>query len=143
VSFPVRLERAAVVRLLRYVLNGFIATGVHYAVLTLLVGPMGLRPVGLANLAAAVSGTAASFLGNRRYVFKATTGSLRYQAQNFALLYGVLAVVHSACMYVWSDQLGRDYQTGFVAATALQFLLSYIANSQLVFKYSQINTDCP
>jgi len=138
-----RIQRVSVVRLLRYVLNGLIATGVHYAVLSLLVGPMGLRLVGLANLAAAVSGTVASFLGNRRYVFKATAGSLRYQVQNFVLLYGVLAVIHSACMYVWSDHLGRDYQTGFIAATALQFLLSYIANSHLVFKNSQTNPDGP
>lgn len=136
-SFSVRLESASVVRLLRYVLNGFIATGVHYAVLSLLVGPMALRPVGLANLAAAVSGTAASFIGNRQFVFRAVGGPVRQQAVRFATLYAVLALVHSACMYVWCDLLGRNYHVGFVAATALQFLLSYITNSRMVFKISE------
>ena len=135
---PVRLGHASVVRLLRYVLNGVIATCVHYAVLSLLVGPMGIRPVGLVNLIAALTGAAASFLGNRRFVFNSVTGSMRQQALYFAVVYGVLALVHSAYMYIWSDQFGRDYQTGFVGATVLQFLLSYIANSQLVFKNPQM-----
>lgn len=136
-------ERVQVVRLMRYVFNGCVATGVHYGLLSLLAGPFGLRPFAVANLLAATAGIAASFFGNRQFVFRAVAEPARRQAAHFVMLYAVLALVHSACMYAWCDQLGKDYQTGFVAATALQFLLSYIANSRLVFKTRQQMADHP
>ena len=132
-----RLERSSVLRLLRYAINGLLATGVHYALLSVLVGPMGLRPFALANLLAAVIGTVTSFFGNRQFVFKAVGGSVRLQAARFIAIYAALALIHSAYMYVWCDHFEKNYQTGFVLATALQFLLSYIANSLLVFKEAQ------
>lgn len=131
---PVQLQRASALRLMRYVLNGFFATGVHYLALSVMIGPLGVRPVGLANLVAAISGTAASFVGNRRFVFNAVESPVKRQAVHFAALYAVLALVHSACMYVWCDMLKKDYHLGFVLATGLQFGLSYVFNSKLVFR---------
>jgi len=131
------LGRTSVIRLLRYVVNGLLATGVHYAALSVLVGPIGLRPFAVANLAAATTGIAASFFGNRQFVFKAVGELVRQQAIRFVVIYAVLALVHSAYMYIWCDQLVKDYHTGFLFATTLQFLLSYIANSLLVFKETQ------
>jgi putative flippase GtrA len=96
-----------------------------------------VRPIGLANLVAAITGTAASFVGNRRFVFKAVNAPVQKQAVHFAALYAILAVIHSACMYLWCDILNRDYQTGFLLATGLQFLLSYIFNSRVVFRNPQ------
>jgi len=127
-------QRAAAARLLRYVLNGLLATGVHYLVLSVLINSLAVRPIGLANLVAAITGTAASFVGNRRFVFKTVNAPVQKQAIHFALLYAILAVIHSACMYLWCDILNRDYQVGFLLATGLQFLLSYIFNSRLVFR---------
>ena len=134
---PVQLQRASALRLMRYVFNGLLASGVHYLALSVMIGPLGIRPVGLANLVAAITGTAASFIGNRRFVFQAVESSVKRQAVNFAVLYAVLALVHSACMYVWCDMLKKDYQLGFVLATGLQFGLSYVFNSKLVFRTPQ------
>lgn len=131
---PVHFQRASFLRLLRYVLNGLLATGVHYLVLSVLINPLAMRPIGLANLVAAITGTAASFVGNRRFVFKAVNAPVQKQAVYFALLYAILAAIHSACMYLWCDILNRDYQIGFLLATGLQFLLSYIFNSRVVFR---------
>jgi putative flippase GtrA len=75
-----------------------------------------------------------SDLGNRRFVFNAVESPVKRQAVNFAALYAVLALVHSACMYVWCDMLKKDYQLGFALATGLQFGLSYVFNSKLVFR---------
>jgi putative flippase GtrA len=133
----VHFQRASVLRLLRYVLNGLLATGVHYLVLSVLINPLAVRPIGLANLVAAITGTAASFVGNRRFVFKAVNAPIQKQAIHFAALYAILAVIHSACMYLWCDILNRDYQIGFLLATVLQFLLSYIFNSRVVFRNLQ------
>ena len=130
-------QSAAAARLLRYVLNGLLATGVHYLVLIVLINSLAVRPIGLANLVAAITGTAASFVGNRRFVFKAVNAPVQKQAMHFALLYAILAVIHSACMYLWCDILNRDYQIGFLLATGLQFLLSYIFNSRVVFRNPQ------
>jgi len=133
----VHFQRAAVLRFLRYVVNGLLATGVHYLVLSVLINPLAVRPIGLANLVAAITGTAASFVGNRRFVFKAVNAPVQKQVVHFALLYAILAVIHSACMYLWCDILNRDYQIGFLLATGLQFLLSYIFNSRVVFRTPQ------
>jgi putative flippase GtrA len=130
---PVQLQLASALRLMRYVLNGLLATGVHYLTLSVMIGPLGIRPVGLANLVAAITGTVASFVGNRRFVFKAVNAPVQKQAVHFAVLYAILAFIHSACMYLWCDILNRDYQIGFLLATGLQFLLSYIFNSRVVF----------
>ena len=131
---PVQLQSASALRLMRYVLNGFFATSVHYLTLSMMIGPLGVRPVGLANLGAAITGIAASFIGNRRFVFNAVESPVKRQAVHFAVLYVVLALVHSACMYVWCDMLKKDYHLGFVLATGLQFGLSYVFNSRLVFR---------
>jgi putative flippase GtrA len=133
----VQLQRAPALRVMRYALNGLLATGVHYLTLTVMIGPLGVRPVGLANLMAAIIGIAASFVGNRRFVFKAVESPVKRQAVHFAVLYAILAVIHSACMYLWCDILNRDYQTGFLLATGLQFLFSYIFNSRVVFRNTQ------
>ena len=130
-------QRAVAARLLRYVLNGLLATGVHYLVLIVLINSLAVRPIGLANLVAAIIGTAASFVGNRQFVFKAVNAPVQKQVVHFALLYAILAVIHSACMYLWCDILNRDYQIGFLLATGLQFLLSYIFNSRVVFRTPQ------
>ncbi len=120
--------------LTRFVINGLIATAVHYGVLSLNLEVLGFGSAGLANLCAAVAGIAASFLGNRFYVF---SGSVQQawlpQALKFSGLYGAIAVLHGAVLWLWTDQFGLDYRIGFLIATALQVSLSYIGNKLLVF----------
>jgi len=130
---PMRVQSAELVQLLRYIVNGAVATLVHFASLTFLIGPMNMRPVGFANFLGAVVGSVASFVGNRQFVFRAAGAPMQQQAVHFAALYAALALAHSTLMYFWCDWAGGNYHMGFLAATLLQFVLSYIANRRLVF----------
>lgn len=121
--------------LLRFIVNGLFATGVHFAVLTFNLKVLGFGSAGLANLMAAVAGISASFLGNRFFVFAtADTQPMLTQAIKFSGLYGAIAVLHGAVLWLWSDRLGLDYRLGFLLATGMQVSLSYLGNKLLVFK---------
>jgi putative flippase GtrA len=117
----------------RYLVNGVAATLVHYGVLTLLVEVVRVPSAGLANFLAAIVGIMASFIGSRYFVFRAQDGDWRSQAQRFAVVYAILAVVHAAVLFAWTDQLGYDFRIGFGLATGLQMTISFLANKLLVF----------
>lgn len=118
----------------KYVINGILATGVHYGVLTLNMGILEFKSAGLANLVAAIFGITASFLGSRYFVFDQSTGGIFQQAIKFGGLYGAIAVLHGLFLWVWSDWQGYDYRVGFLVATGMQFSFSYLGNKFLVFK---------
>jgi putative flippase GtrA len=121
--------------MLRFVVNGLFATSVHFAVLTFNLKVLGFGSAGLANLCAAVAGIAASFLGNRFFVFAGSAQqALLPQVIKFSGLYGAIAVLHGAVLWLWTDHLGLDYRLGFLLATAMQVSLSYLGNKLLVFK---------
>jgi putative flippase GtrA len=120
--------------MLRYIANGVFATGVHYAILTLNIKIVGLASVGLASFIAAFFGIAASFLGNRYFVFSHTKGGFLEQVLKFSGIYGIIAVIHGLLLWVWTDMYGFDYRKGFLLATSLQLLLSFAGNKWLVFK---------
>lgn len=129
------MQRSAAVRqLLRYVINGLVATGVHFAVLTFLVEVAHVPSKGVANLAAAAVAVVASFLGNRFFVFAATQSRASGQLWRFVLLYGAIALLNGGLMAVWSDLLKFDYRVGFVLISIVQFILSFLGNRLLVFK---------
>jgi putative flippase GtrA len=117
----------------RYLVNGAAATLVHYGVLALLMEVARLPSAGLANLLAATVGITTSFIGSRCFVFRAGRGDWRSQAQRFAVVYAILAVMHAAVLFVWTDQLGLDFRIGFLLATGLQMTISFLANKLLVF----------
>ena len=121
-------------RLFRYILNGIVATAVHFLLLIIGVEWVEVYPVGLANLIAYIGGVVVSFLGNRYFVFSAVYTSFVSQVIKFGLLYAVLAVFHGIVLFIWSDIYGLDYKVGFLIATFFQFLLSYIGNKVMVFK---------
>jgi putative flippase GtrA len=118
----------------RYVLNGVLATAVHYGVLMLNIEVFGFRSAGMANAVAALFGISASFLGSRYFVFQHTVGSFHRQALGFGLLYGATAALHGLCLWLWTDRHGLDYRAGFVIVTAMQMALSYVGNKFLIFK---------
>lgn len=121
--------------ILRFIANGLVATGVHFAVLTFNLQVLGFESAGLANLCAAVAGISASFLGNRFFVFAAAEPQpLLTQAIKFSGLYGAIAVLHGAVLWLWSDVWGLDYRLGFLLATGMQVTLSYLGNKLLIFK---------
>ena len=120
--------------LLRYVINGMVASAVHYGVLTFNLEVLNFPSAGLANLAAALFGIITSFLGNSYFVFRKTDEAILLQAMKFLGLYCVLAVLHFLVLLIWTDWLGLDYRIGFLIAIVLQVSLGYIGNKILVFK---------
>jgi putative flippase GtrA len=117
----------------RYVVNGLVATGVHYGVLSFCLEWLRLPSAGLANLAAAAFGITASFLGSRYFVFKRRDEPIGRQASRFAALYVAFACLHALVLALWTDLAGLDYRWGFLLATGLQVVLSYWGNKRLVF----------
>lgn len=120
--------------LIRYVINGVVATVVHYSILTFNLEVLHFPSAGLANLAAAAFGITTSFLGSRYFVFRKTEETITLQAIKFSGLYGVIAALHFLVLLIWTDWLGLDYRLGFLIATGFQVSLSYIGNKFLVFK---------
>lgn len=117
----------------RYIINGLLATAMHYGVLTFLLEVINLSSAGVANLFAAIVGISASFLGSRYFVFRNHKENIITQAVKFSGLYGFIAVLHGLILYIWSDHFGLDYRIGFLVATFFQVSLSFIGNKLLVF----------
>lgn len=126
--------KSSALELLRYGVNGVLATAVHFAVLTFNLQVLHFSSAGLANLLAALFGIATSFLGSRYFVFPRTGESIAVEALRFSCLYGAIALLHGGVLLVWTDQLGMDYRAGFLLATVLQVSLSFLGNKFLVFK---------
>lgn len=119
--------------LARYVVNGLVATAVHFAVLSFSLKVWGLSSAGFANFIAAFFGIATSFVGSRYFVFQKRSESIFSQAIKFAYLYAAIAMLHGLVLYGWTDRWGYDYRLGFLLATLLQVSLSYVGNKTLVF----------
>jgi putative flippase GtrA len=119
--------------ILRYALNGIIATLVHFAALTILLELLKVNSAGLSNLIASALGISVSFLGSRYYVFQNREGQFFDHATKFLILYGGIALYNGLFLMVWTDLLHHDYRFGFMIATALQVVLSYFGNSFFVF----------
>lgn len=117
----------------RYLINGLVATAGHFAVLYFCIEGLQLGSAGLSNALASVVGILISFLGNRYFVFRRNEQSLMAQAMRFVAMYALIALMHGAVLYLWSDRLGLPYQSGFVLAVALQVVLGYLVNKYFVF----------
>lgn len=118
----------------RYLINGLFATGVHYAVLVILLDGIQIGLASMANLIAAVFGITASFLGSRHFVFQSVIEPAWQQLVRFVPLYGMIAALHTFVMWWWADHMGWNYTLGFLAATGLQMTCSFLGNKYLVFK---------
>ncbi len=120
--------------LVRYVINGLIATALHFVILTFNLKILQLSSAGMANLLAAAGGITASFLGNRIFVFTKLSEPLVAQAIKFSGVYIVIALLHGLVLLIWTDCLNLDYKPGFLLATALQVSIGYFGNKFMVFK---------
>ena len=121
---------------LRYIINGVVATLIHFGMLTFCLKVVDIPSAGLANLIAAMFGITASFIGSRYFVFPVTGDKIAAQVLKFSGLYGGIAILHGFVLLIWSDWLGFDYRIGFLIATALQVSLSYVGNKFFVFRMS-------
>jgi len=118
----------------RYILNGLLATAIHYGALSFNLHIFDMQSAGLANFIAAIFGITASFLGSRYFVFKMGHQPVLNQAMMFLALYISIACLHGLILYGWTDVYGFDYRIGFLMAMILQVTMSYWGNKSLVFK---------
>ena len=121
-------------QMMRFGINGVVATVVHFLVLVFNLKVLALPSAGLANGIAALFGVSASFIGSRYFVFPATGESILVQAIRFSGLYAAIAILHGLILLVWTDWFGLDYRIGFLVATGIQVSLSYLGNKTLVFQ---------
>lgn len=117
----------------RFLVNGLLATGVHFGLLTFNLQVLGMESAALANVLAALGGILVSFLGNRYYVFRRMGDPIIRQAARFGILYSAIAAIHGLVLFFWTDMWGLDYRVGFLVATCLQVVLSFWGNKRLVF----------
>ncbi|NDY83503.1 GtrA family protein [Orrella sp. NBD-18] len=121
-------------RSVRYVINGLIAAGVHFSVLTLNLKVLNWSSAGWANLIASLFGITFSFVGSRYFVFQESSEPLNQQVSRFFLLYILIAIFHGVLMHWWVDVFVLNYAIGFVVTMIVQVILSYWGNKLLVFK---------
>ena len=119
---------------LRYTINGIVATAMHYSVLYTFLELLHVKPAGLANLGASIGGICFSFVGNRYFVFKHPTTPWLNQATRFAGLYSLVALLHGAILYFWTDVFNFNYKLGFLIAVIIQFSLGYLGSRKFVFQ---------
>ncbi len=130
-----RVDRSPIDRreIIRYIINGLIATAVHFSVLTFNIEVLQISSAGVGNFFAAIFGITASFLGSRYYVYRNHTGTFISHAAKFILLYAAIAVLHGFILYLWTDLYGLSWRIGFLVATLFQVILSYTGNKVWVF----------
>lgn len=133
-STPRSIDLSSLAQIVRYVINGALATLVHYSVLTFNLKVLHVPYAGVANLFAAAAGILTSFAGSRYFVFQASDKPVLQQFAKFGLLYACIAVLHACVLWGWTDVGGFDYRWGFLLATVLQMILSFWGNKRLVFK---------
>ncbi len=131
---PVRADAALEGQFARYLVNGVVATVIHFSALKFNLDVLGMASAGVANGIAAVLGITASFIGSRYFVFRGSGGRLLHQGLLFVLTYVCIAALHALVMYVWADRLNFDYRIGFLLATGMQMAFSFAANKFMVFK---------
>jgi putative flippase GtrA len=120
----------------RFVINGLFAIAVHYAALVTLVDVAKLKWVGLANGIASVFGITASYLGNRTFVFRSQSPATR-TLPRFLVLYGAMALLHTATLTLWTDMMRFPYTPGFLITAALTTLATFFGNRYFVFRRSR------
>ncbi|MBL8552413.1 MAG: GtrA family protein [Hyphomonadaceae bacterium] len=124
--------------IIRFAINGLVATAVHYTAFYTLYRVLGLPSAAASNAIGAVFGIASSFLGSRYFVFPDRRGTdIGREAAKFVALYAAIAALNAAIMFVWTDLGGLSYNAGFAIAIVLQTILAFLGNRHLVFTGAQ------
>ena len=134
-----RIEILLKLQLFRYLVNGTIATIVHFGVLQINIKYLSFTSAGLANIIAAIFGIFVSFVGSRYYVFQRKQQSVIQQLLKFIGIYILIAILHGFILLIWTDFYGMNYISGFLIGTIVQVLIGYWANKLLVFKNEKNN----
>lgn len=127
------IERGQLLEIARYVINGVVATGVHYVAFLFNLALLPVHSAGLANFFASFFGISCSFLGSRYFVFRNWQAPFMRQFLRFGALYACIAMVSGVTLFLWSDILHLDKTIGFLIGVILQVIFSYVGGKKLVF----------
>jgi putative flippase GtrA len=127
------IDRDRLLEIIRYVINGVVATAAHYGAFLFYLSLFPARSVGLANFFAACIGISFSFLGSRYFVFCKFQIPFWTQFLQFGALYAGIAVLSGLTLFLWSDLFGLDKTIGFFIGVMLQVTFSYLGGKRLVF----------
>lgn len=118
----------------RYLINGTLATIIHYSCLFFFVEILEIYSVGISNFFASIVGIIFSFLGNRYYVFNSINSSILIQLKSFLPLYYFLSVLQGIILYFWTDIYQYNYNFGFSFCILIQVSIGYFGGKYFVFK---------
>jgi len=127
------IERGQFQEIIRYILNGLVATAAHYGAFLFNLSLLPAHSAGLANFLAAFIGISISFLGSRYFVFRNWQAPIVGQFLRFGALYAGIAILSGLTLFVWSDLLQLDKRVGFLIGVFLQVAFSYFGGKKLVF----------
>lgn len=126
-------------RFLKFILNGLVATFVHYVAM-LLISNYLIPVYSVAYGLASIIGILTSFLGNKFIVFTHLVPFNKknkrtfVQLKDFIMLYFLIMLFCSFLMGILSDLLKINYNLCFIIAVGVQTLLSFYGNKHYVFK---------
>jgi len=118
--------------IVRFTINGLVATGVHYLVMVFAIHVLNITWYSLAYAFAFLFAVVTSFWGNKRFVFKSRQVQ-DFQFVKFVVLYLGLLVMTSLTMWMVSDYGGLHYNAGFIIAVTMQFIGGYLGSRYLIF----------
>ena len=121
----------------RYLLNGILATLIHYFVLLFCLEILEIKSAGISNFFSSFFGIAFSFIGNRYYVFNNYNISALSQLKKFLPLYYILSIFQGGILYFWSDLLNYNYNIGFAICILFQVIIGYLGGKYFVFNTSK------
>ncbi|MFM8860217.1 MAG: GtrA family protein [Methylocystis sp.] len=127
------IERDQFLEIIRYIINGLVATAAHYGAFLFNLSLLPAQSAGLANFLAAFVGIVTSFIGGRYFVFRNWQSPLLTQFLRFGALYASIAVLSGVTLFLWSDLLHFDQRAGFLIGVLLQVVFSYFGGKKLVF----------
>jgi len=117
-----------------FLINGLIATIIHYAVLYYMVEIVYINSAGVSSLVSSLFASIISFIGNKYIVFRIHYDPAIIQATRFTALYLIMALFHGIFLHSWTDLLGLNYRFGFLLAVAVQIGVGFFGNKYFVFK---------
>ncbi len=120
-----------------YIINGGIATIIHYIALLIMIDIIKISSAGKASFLASVIASTCSFIGNKYFVFHANFNNQSSQIPQifrFVLLYCILALFHGGFLFIWTDKLFYNFTNGFIIVLLLQAVVGYLVGNHYVFK---------
>ena len=126
--------RQSALQLGLFILNGVVATVVHYAVCMLCLSLFAFKSLGLSFFVGSIFGTVASFLGNRFVVFVATQGEVLPQFVKFVLTYMAISLLVSFIVGSLTKSSDLSSQIIFLLGIAFQVTLSFLTSKWLIFR---------